>query len=314
MKKLSIVIVLMACALTGFAQNHNIYSFFTRANGQGVVRIETEELNQDTIVSVFHRADDIVWSRVVYRVIDMRYKQNFQLYFPTNPEDKEYWSLYRVIVDAVEQGMDIYSIDQDDYYNIEPAFIEEMKVNRKSADLGLRFITGAVADDDVDNEDAYILRYDSINDAMVHNFYSYERYIRNQIKYLIQEVVFFDKHTSRLYSKILGICPLQPDWEATSENPYEFLLQSRKFWVMFDDLRPYLAKKYMIPLQNEQKRVTFDEFFQKKMYSSYIVGDNNMYRRQIITNKYKYTEDEVKAEQKRIFDELLNFEQDLWEY
>ena len=73
-----------------------------------------------------------------------------------------------------------------------------------------------------------------------------------------------------------------------------------------------MAMQYAIPNRNETKRVTYDEFFQKRLFTSYIVGEGNMYNRYI--PDYAISEDEIKKEQKRIETELLNFEQDLWEY
>ena len=58
--------------------------------------------------------------------------------------------------------------------------------------------------------------------------------------------------------------------------------------------------------------MTFDEFFQKRLFTSYIVGEGNMYNRWI--PDYAGTAQEIKKEQDRIAAELLNFEQDLWEY
>ena len=134
------------------------------------------------------------------------------------------------------------------------------------------------------------------------------------MKYLIQEVVFFDKHTSRLHSKIMAIAPLQSDLITTrdSSNVMGSLRESIMFWIPFDKLRPYMAMQYAIPNRNEVKRVTFDEFFQKHLYTSYIVGEGNMYNRWI--PDYAGTEEQIKKEQNRIATELLNFEQDLWEY
>ena len=76
----------------------------------------------------------------------------------------------------------------------------------------------------------------------------------------------------------------------------------------------------MIPRSNNDiERVTFDEFFIKKLYSSYLVGASNVYDR-MIPDYVSYNEDteqyhaEILKEQERIERELLNFEQDLWEY
>ena len=159
-----------------------------------------------------------------------------------------------------------------------------------------------------------LVHYDSIADELSGHFYRFEPIVRNQLKYLIQEVVFFDKHTSRLHSKIMAIAPLQSDLITTrdSSNIMGSLRESIMFWIPFDKLRPYMALQYAIPNRNEVKRVTFDEFFQKHLYTSYIVGEGNMYNRWI--PDYAGTEAEVKKEQERIATEMLNFEQDLWEY
>ena len=112
----------------------------------------------------------------------------------------------------------------------------------------------------------------------------------------------------------MAIAPLQSDKISTRDNSniMASLRESIMFWVAFDQLRPYLAMQYAIPNRNEVKRVTFDEFFQKRLFTSYIVGEGNMYNRWI--PDYAGTAEEVKKEQERIASELLNFEQDLWEY
>jgi hypothetical protein len=63
------------------------------------------------------------------------------------------------------------------------------------------------------------------------------------------------------------------------------------FWVPFDSFRPYMAKQHMIPRgNNDIERVTFDEFFVKKLYSSYLVGASNVYDR-MIPDYVPYSED-----------------------
>ncbi len=315
MKRLSLTVCLLAGVLLANAQ-HQIYPFF---DDKGAVRIETMELNDaaDTLVSVFHRADDIVWSRIVYRVIDMRYKQNYQLYFPVRYDDPQYRSLFKVIVDGIVDGMPIYRKAQD---NIKPEFSEDNFIGKEEIPT-LFMVDDPTADYSEDTchynvecSDAMLLHYDKAADQMSFHFYPYESFVKNQLKYLIQEIVFFDRHTSRLYSKIIAIAPLQADKIFSRENDQVMaaMHESILFWIPFDALRPYMAKQYMIPQLNDNKRMTFDEFFAKKLYTSYILGDSNMYNRMILD--YATSEADVKKEQQRIFDELLNFEQDLWEY
>lgn len=313
MKKTLAIAVLLCSVLTIKAQ-HQIYPFFDE---KGLVRIETTELNDaaDTLISVFHRADDIVWSRVVYRIIDLRYKQNFQLYFPTNSDDPQYRSLFKVILDAMADTLNVYPKSAD---NIKPQFTEPLKPTEIPGMLMIDDITADYSDDsthyDITSSSAMLLHYNPSTEKLQFNFFPYENFAKNVYKYLIQEIIFFDKHTSRLYSKIIAIAPMQAD-KITATEPdqvMEALLQAVLFWIPFDDLRPYLAKQYMIPRVNDNARMTFDDFFIKKLYSSYLLGDSNMYNRMILN--YTNDEAEIKKEQQRIAAELLNFEQDLWEY
>ena len=314
LKKISIIACLLLGVVTAQAQ-HKVISFFDE---MGTARIQTEEFSQahDTIVMVDHRIDDVIWARYVYRIIDMRYKQNYQLYFPTKSDDTDYRNLFKVITDAVVDGLPIYEKSME---TIKPDFKQEPIARNViptmfMADDPLADYSDDPTHFDIESSDAMLIHYDSVADELSFHFYPFEKLVRNQLKYLVQEVVFFDKHTSRLYIKIMGIAPLQSDKISTRDNSdiMGSLRESIMFWIPFDALRPYLAMQYAIPNRNEVKRVTFDEFFQKRLFSSYIVGEGNIYNRFI--PDYSGTPEQIRKEQERIATELLNFEQDLWEY
>lgn len=309
-KKLSII----ACFVLGIttAQAQHIPTQFL--DEYGSARITTEEFSSahDTVVMINHRIDDVIWARYVYRIIDMRFKQNFQLYFPVLSDDPDYRNLFKVITDAVIDGMPIFEKQTG---TIKPDFKQEPAAKKVIPGM---FLQGNPLDGDPDldisTSNDMVVHYDSIEDEFSFNFYPYESLVRNQVKYLTQEVVFFDKHTSRLHTKIIAIAPLYSERITITDSTQVMgaLNESIMFWVPFDRLRPYLAMQYAIPNRNETKRVTYDEFFQKRLYTSYIVGEGNMYNRWI--PDYANTYEDIKKEQDRIATELLNFEQDLWEY
>jgi gliding motility associated protien GldN len=299
---------------------HQVISFFDEL---GTARIQTEEFSQahDTIVMVDHRLDDVIWSRFIYRIIDMRYKQNYQLYFPAKADDPDYRNLFKVILDAVVDGLVIYPRSNE---SIKPDFKNTAPMTKAQIPVDA-FMPVDKTEDHSDDEDywkidrsnAMLINYDSVTDQMKANLYSFEPVVKNQLKYLVQEIVFFDKHTSRLHTKIMAIAPLHPVLISTpaddSTKVMSMLRESIMFWIPFDGLRPYLAMQYAIPNRNETKRVTYDEFFQKRLFTSYIVGEGNMYNRWIPDYKFNDIEG-IRKEQDRIATELLNFEQDLWEY
>ena len=314
-KKLSIIACLALCVASAQAQ-HKVVSFFDEL---GSARIQTEEFSKahDTIVLVEHRLDDIIWSRYIYRIIDMRYKQNYQLYFPTKSDDTDYRNLFKVIVDAVVDGLPIYPANPE---TIKPDFKMTEPFAKNQIPRDAMMVVDQTEDHSDDDEfyniatsNAMLINYDSIADELRFNPFSFEDVVKNQIKYMTQEVVFFDKHTSRLHTKIMAIAPLHPiKITADSTDVMGALRESIMFWIPFDKLRPYMALQYAIPNRNETKRVTYDEFFQKRLFTSYIVGEGNMYNRWI--PDYTGDPEFVRKEQERIATELLNFEQDLWEY
>lgn len=311
MKKVCIIAFALLSMTVAQAQ-HRINSFF---DDMGIVRLETQELSEsaDTLVSISHRADDVVWSRVVYRIIDMRFKQNYQLYTPVSSEDPQYSSLFKVMLGAIQKGMPVYEKSSDvgdikPYFNL-PPMGREVIPSLLNTDR-----TGELGDGDIATSEYMLLNYDSINKEMRFNNYSYKGFVRNQLKYMIQEVIFFDRHYSRLYTKIMAIAPMHSDNTTYYDDMpvMEALYGQILFWVPFDSFRPYMAQQYIMPRRNDTKRVTYDEFFIKKLYTSYLVGESNIYDRMI--PDYAKTYEEIQKEQKRIEWELLSTEQDLWEY
>lgn len=374
MKKLNVIACLVVWALSlgmqASAQDDGSHAIQPFYDAHGAVRIETQELDRgaDTIMNTFHRADDVVWSRIVYRIIDMRYKQNYRLYFPIKPEENKYHSLFRIMLDALASG-ELHAYQKQEDYNIKPLFDERLLL--KPSDL-ISYTTFGE-----DPEEKLLQQYGSkesyeeffgvgawettIANAQKSLFYYcdpgdtthvcfkanpvkiYPEYAKNQMKFLIQEVVFFDKHYSRLFTKIIAIAPLYAAMESEAapaaeddgeggegetaqegdgvqdnnagSRAYEALCAQLLWWCPFDEFRPFLARRYMIPdVGNDKARVTFDEFFSKRLFSSYIIGDDNMYDRLFISADQKTSEEEIHREQERVATELLTLEQDLWEY
>ena len=179
-KKISVIACLMLGVMTAQAQ-HKVISFFDE---MGSARIQTEEFSQahDTIVLVDHRIDDVIWARYVYRIIDMRYKQNYQLYFPTKSDDSDYRNLFKVIADAVVDGLPIYEKNME---TIKPDFNQEPLAK---AMIPMMFMaddpTADYSDDpthfDITESDAMLIHYDSIADELSGHFYRFEPIVRNQ--------------------------------------------------------------------------------------------------------------------------------------
>ena len=293
-------VILLTIVPEFLVAQEKIVPFFDK---KGNINIQTTELDAlaDTLVTVNHRWDDVVWSREVYRVIDMREKQNYQMYFPMRAND-QYRSLFRLILDAICKGVPVYKRGARD---IKPIFEDSLRLEGEELSKVFAY----------DNNNEYnLIKVNPVTKQSTIVNDMYNKYVKNQFKFLIQEVVFFDKHTSRMYSKIMAIAPLyalHPD-NTQSVESFRYFQESVLCWFAFDELRPTLAKQYIIPNGNDAQRLTYDDFFAQKLYSSYLLGDSNMFNRMLL--EVSVNPNKIRKEQKRIETELLNFEEDLWEY
>lgn len=128
----------------------------------------------------------------------------------------------------------------------------------------------------------------------------------------LKEEWVFDRESSRMFVRILGIGLLKTEYvpNTTKERGTSSL-----FWVYYPDLRPMLAKAEVYnPKNMGQSRMTWEELFESRMFSSYIVKStldnpgNKMIRNYINDPILRLLEGE------NIKEKIFNFEQDLWSY
>ncbi|MBL7743317.1 MAG: gliding motility protein GldN [Chitinophagaceae bacterium] len=131
------------------------------------------------------------------------------------------------------------------------------------------------------------------------------------VKLRLKEEWVFDRESSRMFCRILGVAPLKTEYLPNGQERGSSIM----FWVYYPDLRPMLAKYEVYnPKNMGQSRMTWEELFESRMFSSYIVKstlDNAANR-----NIRQYIKDPILAllEGDNIKDKIFNYEQDLWSY
>ncbi len=319
--KTKLIVISILFASICFGQSKSL-PFFAK---NGNIALHTTQIDAlaDTLAVINHRWDDVIWYRVVYKIIDLREKQNNQLYFPIIPNEK-YKSLFRTIMDATVNNSKPVPVYKKMDFNFQPLY--DQPFDRDSLpqcflnctwDTTLK--TGVIP-----IMKGKLIKKNYILNNLEIDTTEWEDYAKKQMKFVVQEIVFFDRHYSRMYSKIIGIAPvfiynqnnvdkmIRKDLNKEGESVWNFFINSVQCWYLYDELRPYLAKQFVIPNGNDGQAMTFDEFFAQKLYSSYLLGDSNMFDRMLLQNYNDPTR--IVKEQKRIETELLNTELDLWEY
>lgn len=129
-------------------------------------------------------------------------------------------------------------------------------------------------------------------------------------RYWIKEDWIFDKESSRMNVRILGIAPLKTE----KGEGGEFRAVYPLFWVYYPDLRPMLAKHEVYNGKNFGARMSWEELFESRMFSSRIIKStiNNPNDMAI----KDYLKDPILAllEGENIKEKIFNYEQDLWSY
>ena len=83
------------------------------------------------------------------------------------------------------------------------------------------------------------------------------------------------------------------------------------FWLYFPECRYVFANAEVFNVNNDSQRRTFEDLFQKRMFTSYVVKEANVYDRTI--RSYALNIDAL-LESERIKEDLFEIEHDLWHY
>jgi gliding motility associated protien GldN len=238
------------------------------------------------------REDDAVFRVRVWREIDAREKMNLPFRYSA-VEDNGSQRFISILLNAIKEGeVTAFSADDD-------RFTTPITADEALNAFGGGSDTVKVYDDDA-NVKGYQVRPRATDPDSIYKFRLKEEWV-------------FDKESSRLYVRILGIAPVIPyklstgDIVPNSERPV--------WWVYYPDLRPILAKYDVYNPKNLGAEMSWEELFESRMFSSYIVKstvDNpfNLSLSQIYPNNTLFR----LLDGEKVKDKIFNYEQSLWSY
>jgi gliding motility associated protien GldN len=236
------------------------------------------------------RESDAVWSKTVWRIIDLREKSNQHLYYPTR-EIQGRNNLFNTLLKGIEDKR-ITAFDAQINDN---EFKEPITYNQVRQQFGDSVKSIKVTDINTGNEIDSLIQTDIPT---------------QEVKQLeVKEVWYFDKQKSTLQVRILGICPIRVFKKDPNDSIF---VRKRLFWVYYPEIRNVLAKKESLNEFNGARSLSFDDIFLTRRFDGYIVKEENAYNNRSIeeyaAGEYAFKESE------RIKNSIFDYEQDLWEY
>ena len=237
------------------------------------------------------RWDDALFAEKVWRELDLREKLNQT--FRYEAEDDNGSQLFvDMLLKAIKQ--DSITAFGDDRFS-QPLTADE--VNAMTA--GGATDTTAVTDpNDINKVVKYVVTQKSFDPKSI-------------VKLRLKEEWVFDREASRMFVRILGIAPLKMEYLPNGQERGVSVM----FWVYYPDLRPLLAKYEVYnPKNMGMGRMTWEELFESRMFSSYIVKStlDNPGNKTV----KQYMRDPILSllEGDNLKDRIFNYEQDLWSY
>lgn len=226
------------------------------------------------------READILWQKRIWRVLDVREKINQPFANPERP-------LISILMEAANEGkIQLYGTLDD-------------KFSTAMSDEQMQSIAGAIDTVPVVDPITYDVTYSLVPRELNPN---------DILRYRIQEIWFFDRESSTMKVRILGIAPLKDE---TDENG-NFLFEEPLFWVYYPGARQVLANENAFTSANDAANRSWEDVFESRFFNSYIIKQSNVTDRRI--EDYKTDGRERLMEAERIKQDIFNFEHDLWSY
>ena len=233
--------------------------------------------------------NDVMWTREIYRTLDLTKGENGSLYYPVEPMDDR-MNLFSLIFKLLAtKKIPVYEYQLDG-------------VERFSPDREVKFI---------DVLDRFGIYYEQ---RKIKNVKDSVLLIDNSdipsadvLSYFIKEVWYYDHRTSKFGSTVTAICPVLHRAEDFSIDRITLPM----FWVNYSDLAPFLNNaSIMASDYNHVTNRNMNDFFTSKQYKGDIYKTTNL-RNQALA-QYCETDSALVKEQQRIEGELVQFERNLY--
>ena len=242
------------------------------------------------------REDDAVYRQKVWREIDIREKMNLPFRYAAD-EDNGNQRFISILFKAIQDGVDNGGVTVFDA--VDDRFTTPLTAGQVATK-----ISGGSVDVPI---------YDSLGNVTGTRSVTAEVNLDSFYKFRIKEEVIFDKESSRLFWRILGIAPVKNIITSQGVN----LGETELFWVYYPDMRPIFARYEVYNGKNFGARMSWEELFESRMFYGRIIKStlDNPYDK--FLSEFGGLKDSKilqLLEGETIRDKIFNYEQNLWSY
>ncbi len=255
--------------------------------------VETTVLRDRTPLAYEHlRADDAVYRQKIWREIDGREKINLPFRYAAD-ENNGNQRFISILLQAIQDSaVTVFS-------NIDDRFTTPMTVSE---------VAKIIAGDEID-----VPQYNENGELTGTKKMRNEINLDSIYKFRLKEEVIFDKESSRLFWRILGIAPLK---RVITPQGID-LGETELFWVYYPDMRATFAKYEVYNGKNYGARMSWEELFESRMFYGRIIKSSMDNPYDLYIKQFKGLTDIPilqLLEGESIKEKVFNYEQDLWSY
>ncbi|PQL91012.1 type IX secretion system ring subunit PorN/GldN [Apibacter adventoris] len=278
-----------------------------RAEKYDIVNKTDTISTQQTVLPYGYIEDkDILWSKVVWEIIDLNEKLNQPYYYSYNDVSANYVSLYDALFEGMMSGK-IKEVYDDDNFTarVDSANIKnKIQAVRESDWLQEKRASGET-----------ITKQDILEGT------DHFKTDTKKVKLIkIKGMWYIDKRLGQMKYRLLGIAPMGPDPQTMGLTDATLLGYEGGdemidlFWIYYPDARDVLTSYTIFNSKNGSSSITYDDVLNARRFSSIIYKYQSEYGDGEIANYIPKDSKAQLEESNRIKNEILQKENNMWNY
>lgn len=236
----------------------------------------------------FLREGDVMWTKRIWRIIDLNEKANHPLYYPTTRIGDRLSLIDLMLWGINTEGITPYATEDDRF---------TQPITRSQIETKFGAVPETISYFDENGEEITKTIEKEITSSEVK-------------QYIVKEDWFFDRQHSIMDVRIIGLCPIR--FYTKGDDIDAEVLMSPVFWIYFPEARRIFANHEVFNEYNDAERRTFDDIFFKRRFNSFIVRETNVHDDRGIEQYTLGVQSLLEGE--RLKKLIVDYEQDLWNY